>query len=106
MRDPLYRVLDLFSKKNHHRQKISLFYVNCDQEKDNEYHKHVVAIIYDSFHSNEVVGHVPLYWRELANKYLKFSNYHICVVVTGKRVNRGISLGLEIPVHYFFHGDK
>ena len=27
----------------------------------------------------------------------------IRVVVTGKRVNRGIGLGQEIPVDYFFH---
>ena len=69
---------------------------------DNEYDKHGVAIIYDSFHFNKVVKHIPLYWSELANKFLKFSNHHIGVVVTGKRINRGIGLGLEIPVDYYF----
>ena len=43
---------------------LTIFYVNCDQEKDNEYCKYAVAIIYCSFHLNEVVGHVPLYWSE------------------------------------------
>ena len=36
----------------------------------------------------------------------KFPNHHIRVVVTGKRVNRGIGLGLEIPVDYVFHEDN
>ena len=67
---------------------------------------HAVAIIYDSFHSNKVVRHVPLYWSESANKFLKFPNHHIRAVVAGKRVNRGIGLGLEIPADYFFHGDN
>ena len=38
--------------------------------------------------------------------FLKFHNHDICVVVTSKRVNRGIGLGLEIPVDYSFHGDN
>ena len=49
--------------------------------------KHAAAIIYDSFHSNKLVGHVPLYWSELANKFVKFPNHHNRVVGTGKRVN-------------------
>ena len=52
------------------------------------------------------MGHVPLYWGELAKKNLKFLNHHIRVVFPGKRVNRGIGLGQEIPVDYFFHGDN
>ena len=77
-----------------------------EEEKDNEHGKHAVAIIYDSFHSNNFVRQIPLYWRELANKFLKFLNHHIRIIVTGKRVNRGIGLGLEIPIDYFFHGDN
>ena len=49
---------------------------------------------------------VPLYWSELANKFLEFPNHNIPVVVTGKRVSRVIGLGLEMPVDYFFHGDN
>ena len=62
---------------------------------------HTVAIIFDSFHWNEAVGHVPLYWSELTNKCLKLR-----VIVTGKRVNWGTGLELEIPVDYCFHGDN
>ena len=58
---------------------------HCEEEKDNEYEKHAVTIIYDSFHSNKVVGYVPLYWSESTNTFLKFLNHHICVVLTGKR---------------------
>ena len=80
--------------------------LQCKEEKDNEYNKHAVEIVYDSFHSNKVAGHVLLYWSELANKFLKFSNHHIPVVTTSKRVNKGIGLGLDIPFNYFFHGDN
>ena len=54
----------------------------------------------------KVVGHVPLYWSKLALKFLQFRNHSIRVAVTGKRVNRGAGLGLEIPADYFFYGDS
>ena len=79
--------------------------MHCEEEKD-KYDKHAVAIIYNNFHSNKFVGHVPLYWSELADTFLKFPNHHIHVVLTGKIVNRGISIALEIPADYFFHGDN
>ena len=78
--------------------------LHCKEEKDNEYDKHVVAIIYDSFHSNKVVGHVPLYWSELANKFLKSPIYRIRVIVISKGE---ICLNPEIPGdNYLFHGDN
>ena len=52
------------------------------------------------------MGHVPLYLSESANKFLKFRNHHVRVVVTGKEVNRSIGLGLEIPLDYYFQGDN
>ena len=58
---PLYRVLDFFEEKIIIDKNLTRYYVNFDQEKDNEYYMHAVAIIYDSCHLNEVVGHVPLY---------------------------------------------
>ena len=63
-------------------------FLQCEEEKDKEYDKHVLVIIYDSFNSNKVEGPIPFYWNESANKFLKFQNHHIRVVVTGKRVNR------------------
>ena len=50
----------------------------------------------------KIVGHVPLNWSKVASKFLPFTNHHIRVKVTGKRVNRGVGLGLEIPANYFF----
>ena len=41
--------------------------------------------MYNSFHPNEVVGDLPFYWSDIS------------IVVTDKRVNRGIGLGMEIP---------
>ena len=38
----------------------------------------------------------------MASEFLQFTNYHIRVEAIGKTVNRGVGLGLEIPVNYFF----
>ena len=80
--------------------------LHCEEEKDSEFVNHIVAIIYNSFHSNKVVGRASIYWSESANKFLKFPNHHIRVVATDKSVNRDIVLGQEIPADYFFHGDN
>ena len=42
----------------------------------------------------------------MASKFLQFTNYHIRVEATGKAVNRGVGLGLEIPVNYFLWRSK
>ena len=52
--------------------------------------------------SEKIVGNVPLNWNKVASKFLQFTNNHIRVNVTGKRVNRGVELELKIPVNYFF----
>ena len=54
-----------------------------EKEKDNEYDKHAVAMIYDSLNLSKAVGHVPLYWSELVDNFLKFSIHYIRVAVTG-----------------------
>ena len=38
----------------------------------------------------------------MAFKFLQFTNNHMFVEVTGKGVNRGVGLGLQILVNYFF----
>ena len=50
----------------------------------------------------KIVGYVPLSWSKMASKFLQITNYHICVEVTGKRVNHGVEVGLEISLDYFF----
>ena len=39
------------------------------KKKTTSVKKHAVAIIFDSFHSNKVLGHVPFYWSELETKH-------------------------------------
>ena len=50
----------------------------------------------------QLVGHVALHWNKKVSKFLPFANYYVRVVMTGKRVNRGVGLGLETLVNYFF----
>ena len=38
----------------------------------------------------------------MLSKLLQFTNHHVRVEFTGKTVNRGFGLGLEIQVNYFF----
>ena len=72
----------------------------CEPEESNEHYKYAVAIVFDDCLLKKIVGHVPLYWKKLAFKFLRFQSHSIRVAVTAKRVNRGAGLGLEIPVDY------
>ena len=78
----------------------------CEPEESNEHDKYAVAIVFDDCLLKKVAGHVPLYWSKLAFKFLQFRHHSICVAVTGKRLNRGAGLGLDISVDYFFYGDS
>ena len=78
----------------------------CEPEESNWHNKYAVAIVLDDYLLKKFVGHVPLYWSKLAFIFLQFQNHSIRVAVTGKRVNRGVGLGFEIPVDYFFYGDS
>ena len=72
-----------------------------EREEHNENGKNAVAVISDDCVSKKIVRHVPLNWSKVASKFLQFTNHHIRVEVTGKRVNHGVGLGFEIPVNYF-----
>ena len=50
----------------------------------------------------QLVGPVPLNWSKMLSKFLQFTNHHVGVDVTEKRVNHGVGLGLEIPINYFY----
>ena len=45
---------------------------------------------------------VALNWNKLVSKFLQFTNYHVHVDVTEKRASRGVGLGLETLVNYFY----
>ena len=73
-----------------------------EPEESYEHDKYAVAIVFNDCLLKKVVGHVLLYWSKLAFNFLQFQNHSIRVAVTGKRVNRGAGLGLEIPVDYLY----
>ena len=41
----------------------------------------------------------------MLKKFLSLANYSIRVHVKGKRINRGVGYGLEIPAEYLFYGN-
>ena len=75
--------------------------LTCEREEHNENDKSAAAILWDDCVSKKIVGHVLLDWSKVASKFLQLTNHHIRVEVTGKRVNRSVGLGLEIPANYF-----
>ena len=78
--------------------------MHCEEEEeDNEYAKHAVGIIYDSFHSNKVVGHVSQFIE--VNWPTDFWTITFVFLLL-RIVNRDIALDLEIPVGCFFDGDN
>ena len=82
------------------------FHNFCDTfEAHNENDKNTVATLWVDCVSKKIVRHVPQNWSKVASKFLQFTNHHIRVKVTWKTVNRGVGLGLEIPVNYFLYGD-
>ena len=42
----------------------------------------------------------------MLKKFLPLPNYSIRVHVKGKRINRGVGYGLEIPAEYLFYGNE
>ena len=54
----------------------------------------------------EVVGHVPKLMAQWMTKFLKRESNSGTVVITGKRINRGVGYGLELPCEFQFQGDK
>ena len=42
----------------------------------------------------------------MLKKFLSLANYSIRVHVKGKRINRGVGYGLEIPAEYLFYGNE
>ena len=46
---------------------------------------------------------IVCYWL-IFNKFIFLPNRSIRVCVKGKRINRGVGYGLEIPTEYIFYG--
>ena len=76
-------------------------------EISNEYDEYAVAIVaIDHFKREEVVGHVPLFLSKTLNKFLRSPGSNASCKVTGTRINRGIGVGLEIPIEITFVGKE
>ena len=71
-------------------------------ENENQHEKFAVAIVLEE----QIVGHVPKNLSKIFHQFMKIPNSTIGCKVTGKRVNRGVDYGLEIPVQYRFIGAK
>ena len=74
----------------------------CMRETDNPHDKYAVCIIRNSY----VEGHVPLGSSKTFSNFLSLPASTMLCIVTGKRLNRGAGLGLEIPVMYQARGHE
>ena len=74
----------------------------CTRETDNPHDNYAVSIIRNSY----VVGHVPLGLSKTFSNFLSLPVSTMLCIVTGKRLNRGAGLGLEIPVMYQARGHE
>ena len=74
----------------------------CTRETDNPHDNYAVSIICNSY----VVGHVPLGLRKTFSDFLSLPASTMLCIVTGKILNRGAGLGLEIPVMYQARGHE
>ena len=70
--------------------------LDCTRETDNPHDNYAVSIIRNSY----VVGHVPLGLNKTFSNFLSLPASTMLCIVTGKRLNRGVKLELEIPVMY------
>ena len=74
----------------------------CTRETDNPHDNYAVSIIRNSY----VVGHVPLGLSKTFSNFLSLPVSTMLCIVTGKRLNRGAGLGLEILVMYQVRGHE
>ena len=51
-------------------------------------------------------GKVPFSYLLMFKKFLSLPNHSIGVCVKGKRINRAVGYGLEIPAEYIFYGNE
>ena len=74
----------------------------CTRETDNPHDNYAVSIIRNSY----VVGHVPLGLSKTFSNFLSLPVSTMLCIVTGKILNRGAGLGLEILVMYQARGHE
>ena len=74
----------------------------CTRETDNRHDDCALFLIRNS----HVVGHVPLGLSKTFSNFLSLPVSTMLCIVTGKRLNRGAGLGLEILVMYQLRGHE
>ena len=79
----------------------------CRRELSNECDEYTAAIVATDYSKRkEFVGHVSLFLSKTLNKLLCLPGSYTSCKVTGTRINRGIGVGLEIPIEITFVGKK
>ena len=78
----------------------------CKQERDNKHDENAIPVLKCNGSGPRIVGHVPFCYSSLFMKFLSLPYHCIKVCVEGKRVNRGVGYGLEIPAEYTFVGNE
>ena len=78
--------------------------LRCFREPDNTEDKEAVAVKKEPH--LDVLGHLPSYFNKFVFRFLRRSTNSACLTVTGKPVNRGAGLGMEVPCIYEFRGDS
>ena len=74
----------------------------CMRETNNPHDNYAVSVICNSY----VVCHVPLGLSKTFSNFLSLPESTMLCIVTGKRLNHGAGLGLEIPVMYQARGHE
>ena len=74
--------------------------LRVDHERNNSEDKNAIAI----YKQKQIVGHAPREFARVMRFFLKRGG-QISVEVKGKRVNRGLGFGLEIPANFIFNGN-
>ena len=75
--------------------------LNCEVEPNNKFDKYAVCVKNDS----HIVGHMPREISRICTFFLKRGG-RIIARITGQRVNRGLTLGLEVPAIFIFRGPQ
>ena len=78
----------------------------CRRELSNEYDEYAVAIVAIDHFKREVVVHMPLFLSKTLNKFLRLPGSYVTCKVTGTRINKGMGVGLEIPIEITFVGKE
>ena len=78
----------------------------CKHERDNKHDENAIAVLKGNGSGPRIGGHVPFCYSSLFMKFFSLPYHCIKVCVEGKRVNRGVGYGLEIPAEYTFVGNE